>query len=182
MSGRGSGSGSGSKSGSGSGSKSGSGSGSGSGSMRAKIGAAFDDPRRTGPPRGDGSSWDTGDTRRTVSISAAARELKIQTNEEVTRVEGEAGDAARAESSRVFNELKPDIGTWTGGTIWESAEYLAAFLSKLDVDWPTTRVVELGTGCGLVGLTAAAHGAQEAVLTDLVLHVATINADANFEG
>ena len=42
--------------------------------------------------------------------------------------------------------------------------------------------MELGTGCGLVGLTAAAHGAQEAVLTDQVLHVATINADANFEG
>lgn len=41
-------------------------------------------------------------------------------------------------------------------------------------------MLELGCGCGLVGLTAAAAGSQ-VVLTDLVLAMAQRNLDANFD-
>ena len=41
-------------------------------------------------------------------------------------------------------------------------------------------MLELGCGCGLVGLAAAAAGASEVVMTDLVLAMARRNLEHNF--
>ena len=71
--------------------------------------------------------------------------------------------------------------TRTGGNIWESSEVLARLLCARPADyWQDKRVVELGTGCGLVGLTALALGAVEVTLTDQVLFMARANLIANF--
>ena len=71
--------------------------------------------------------------------------------------------------------------TRTGGNIWESSEVLARLLCARPADyWQDKRVVELGTGCGLVGLTALALGAAEVTLTDQVLFMARANLIANF--
>ena len=72
-------------------------------------------------------------------------------------------------------------GTWTGGTIWKSSTALSALLRALPAaNWRGTSVLELGCGCALSGLTAAALGAERVLLTDRVLHMAEHNRDLNF--
>ena len=60
-------------------------------------------------------------------------------------------------------------GSWSGGSIWESTEFLAQLLCEMPSDsWGTARVLELGAGCGLLGLAAAGLGAELVVLSDHV--------------
>ncbi|NPA49489.1 MAG: methyltransferase domain-containing protein [Thermodesulfobacteria bacterium] len=47
--------------------------------------------------------------------------------------------------------------------IWEAAVVLADFMASLK---PVSRVLEIGAGLGVVGLTAAAFGHREVVITD----------------
>lgn len=104
--------------------------------------------------------------------------LRISTSAEA----GAASSAIASANQLAFNVTKSDVGTWTGGDVWESAVCLAQYLRGIGLDWGATRVVELGAGAGLVGLTAAACGAREVVLTDQVLHLAAHNANQNFSG
>ncbi|RLN54819.1 hypothetical protein BBJ29_007534 [Phytophthora kernoviae] len=54
-----------------------------------------------------------------------------------------------------------------GGEVWAGALVLCEFLDANDTDYVCGRdVVELGAGCGLCGLVAAALGAKTAILTD----------------
>jgi predicted nicotinamide N-methyase len=124
------------------------------------------------------------------------RSLSIATNEDLATLGGEAGVLAVASSAMLAEDLSrsqrsardrapgveaAELGTWTGGTIWESATYLATFLAEQhELCWPELSVVDLGCGCGIVGLVAAALQARRVVLTDQVLHVAQHNADLNF--
>lgn len=59
----------------------------------------------------------------------------------------------------------------TGGVIWDSGVILAKFLEHSAdshlVDFRGKKVVELGSGCGLVGCVAALLGAARVILTDL---------------
>ena len=75
---------------------------------------------------------------------------------------------------------RPDLGGWTGGSVWASAEVLARLISQEPDRVRGKRVLELGTGCGLVGLAAGALGAREVALTDQVLFMAAYNLDAYF--
>ena len=121
-----------------------------------------------------------------VGSAYAERRPMILTHGELCELGGAAGAAAIAAGDTVFRLQPPEAGrqTWTGGTVWDAGRVLAAQLEggQLGIDWQSARVCELGTGCGLVGLTAAAMGAKEVWLTDHVLHVAKHNADANFSG
>mmetsp|Transcript_67477 Transcript_67477/g.197359 ORF Transcript_67477/g.197359 Transcript_67477/m.197359 type:complete len:466 (+) Transcript_67477:83-1480(+) len=55
----------------------------------------------------------------------------------------------------------------TGFFVWPAARALSAYLAAHPELVKGRRVAELGAGAGLVGLAAAALGAEEAVLTDL---------------
>ena len=105
------------------------------------------------------------------------RRLHVQTVSQAKgRDEGikAADDAARKEGR--------DLGGWTGGLVWESGEILARTLMSCRELVVGQRCLELGTGCGLVGLTAGALGAAEAYLTDNVTFMAEANLQANFGG
>lgn len=61
-----------------------------------------------------------------------------------------------------------DIDTLqTGGSIWHAGFALANFLCLNPDIVLGKRVLEIGSGCGLLGITAASLGAKEVVLTDL---------------
>ncbi|KAI9230673.1 MAG: putative methyltransferase-domain-containing protein [Piptocephalis tieghemiana] len=54
-----------------------------------------------------------------------------------------------------------------GTTVWDSAKALAKHLPALSGGLKGKRCIELGAGCGLVGLTAVAYGPSRVHLTDL---------------
>ena len=67
---------------------------------------------------------------------------------------------------RIEEELNQSVGT--GLNVWDGALLLAYYLQSNAasvVDGKT--IVELGSGCGLVGIAAAVLGAREVILTDL---------------
>ena len=111
--------------------------------------------------------WRQRDTGKQMKISVADEDALI-----------EQGDArAAAQSEEVHEDIRPDLGGWTGGLVWEASQVLARLLIAQSAEfWRRhSRVGELGCGCGLVGLTAAALGAEEVTLTDQVLFVAEHN-------
>jgi len=71
-------------------------------------------------------------------------------------------------------------GGWTGCSVWEASVALATMLSAEPDRVRGKRIIELGAGCGLVGLAAGALGARAVTLTDEVLFMAEYNVDANF--
>jgi predicted nicotinamide N-methyase len=58
-------------------------------------------------------------------------------------------------------------GAGTGVTAWDGALLLARYLEVCNSNVRGCRVLELGAGCGVVGITAAALGAQSVLMTDL---------------
>ena len=63
----------------------------------------------------------------------------------------------------------------------DAGEVLAALLCALPAELlQPARVIDIGCGCGLAGLTAAALGAAHTTLTDQVTFMAERNLDANF--
>ena len=109
----------------------------------------------------------SGDTPRMPSILTS--DQAIEHEEQASDADTVLRDAADAAQQ----EREPWLGGWTGGNIWESSEVLARLLCLYPCSWwAGKRVVELGTGCGLVGLTALAMGAAEVTLTDQVLFMA----------
>lgn len=92
-----------------------------------------------------------------------------------------AGRTLHVCGATVSDSVEPEVTgvlPWTGGFIWESAPPLASYVTTLRLEG--ARVLELGAGTGVVGLTAALVGAAEVVLTDQEVHVALQNRDANF--
>lgn len=71
----------------------------------------------------------------------------------------------------------------TGSTVWGGGVVLQRYLESLGTDfWQGKSVIELGTGTGLGGVTAARLGASEVLVTDrdaAVLELAEANARAN---
>ena len=66
--------------------------------------------------------------------------------------------------------------------MWKSGGELAKFIINQGPEfWANKRVAELGCGCGMAGLTAAAMGAAHVLLTDQVTAGADHNLSANVQ-
>eukprot|EP01051_Picozoa_sp_SAG22_P002819 SAG22_NODE_129_length_18679_cov_40.656028_18_plen_296_part_00 len=107
----------------------------------------------------------------------------IQTEAEAAAESPDVAEQSGAWRRRNSEEgpVEPVLNTWTGCTVWKAGRALSRYLQALPEHvWRGTRCIELGCGCGLVGLTAAALGAEAVVLTDLVMHVAQHNRDRFF--
>lgn len=66
--------------------------------------------------------------------------------------------------------------------VWPSALFLAEFLAHCSSFIQDKRVLELGSGVGLAGLTAAVHGAKSVIITDkekAAVDLVERNAEAN---
>ncbi|OQS03069.1 hypothetical protein THRCLA_04615 [Thraustotheca clavata] len=77
--------------------------------------------------------------------------------------------------SSIELECNWDVGI--GGSLWTSGRLLVDYLSRNGVvrqEIEGTRVLELGSGTGLVGLAVALFGPASVVLTDLETHVAAL--------
>lgn len=106
--------------------------------------------------------------RRGNAASTVTHTIKVASEDDLI----EQGDLeAAAQSDQVHQEWKGDIGGWTGGTVWEASQALSRLLvAQPPSYWERRqRVVELGCGCGMVGMVAAAVGARVVVLTDQVI-------------
>ena len=68
-------------------------------------------------------------------------------------------------------ELLTRSAAHTGGVIWDSGVILARYLCQMPSLCKGKRVLELGSGTGVAGLTAAACGADFVLLTDLRIGV-----------
>jgi hypothetical protein len=71
----------------------------------------------------------------------------------------------------------PDAGT--GVTAWDGCLLLARYLEVCSSNVRGCRVLELGAGCGVVGITATALGAQSVLMTDLPYVLPLLQSNIN---
>jgi ribA/ribD-fused uncharacterized protein len=106
----------------------------------------------------------------------AAATVAVLTESEASPVSASVAAAAAANThAGRFEGKAVSPQEWTGASLWESGEVLALLLPSLPHLIVGKRVLELGSGCGRSGLTAAAMGAGETYLTDHVVHMARFN-------
>jgi hypothetical protein len=74
----------------------------------------------------------------------------------------------------VHLDTSDDIELQTGGSIWHAGYELASYLIEHPELVRGKRVVEIGCGCGLVGIVAGALGAKSVLLTDLDIQLPVI--------
>ena len=68
----------------------------------------------------------------------------------------------------VWLQLEQDPALGYGGTVWDAALVLSAYLSSLEGEFtPSTRVLELGSGTGLCGFHLQKRFGCEVVVTDV---------------
>ena len=87
----------------------------------------------------------------------------------------------RYKKIEILLKTSKDENLETGGSVWHAAHRLSEYLVRNPYLVRNKRVLELGCGCGLVGLVAAALGAKTVVLSDIdsQLHVIEENIEMN---
>lgn len=101
-------------------------------------------------------------------------ELKVLTQSEATEA---SPDIKKAAGEVAWTGASKKESHWTGKTIAPSGQVLARVLMNMPELVHDNRVVELGSGCGVVGLTGGVLGARETYLTDQVTFMAKSNLD-----
>lgn len=76
-------------------------------------------------------------------------------------------------------EIPNQQNTGTGVNVWDGALLLAQYLEKQPALVKSKRIVELGAGCGLVGIAAGILGAKDVLVTDLPYTLANMQANVD---
>ena len=89
-------------------------------------------------------------------------------------------------NGRVAIVRESEGSLWEGGRVWPPAAPLATMLDAAEhvshSELADARVLELGAGCGLVGIATALLGARSVTLSDLPLALPTLNANVAANG
>ncbi len=101
-------------------------------------------------------------------------ELKIITESEAAEA---SPDIKKAADSIAWAGASKKESHWTGKSTAPSGQVLARVLMNMSDLVHDNRVVELGSGCGVAGLTAGKLAARETYLTDQVPFMAKANLD-----
>lgn len=104
-------------------------------------------------------------------VNHAATSLRIQIHEQLNiciqqapRLAARCDDTATNHDTASLTTTERESAT--GATVWDAAVALARYVHAHRQLVTNCRVVELGAGCGLVGIAAAHCGASHVVLTD----------------
>eukprot|EP00933_Yihiella_yeosuensis_P038825 TRINITY_DN32767_c0_g1_i1.p1 TRINITY_DN32767_c0_g1~~TRINITY_DN32767_c0_g1_i1.p1 ORF type:complete len:265 (+),score=46.27 TRINITY_DN32767_c0_g1_i1:24-797(+) len=127
------------------------------------------------------------DTYRTLKVSLpngvvlrVASEAAALEEEELNRAVKDRVLRGQVQTVQKIEKREADFGGWTGEIVWEAAQALVNLISREPKWVEGKRVLELGSGCALLGLAAAALGAREVILTDQVIYMAEYNLKSNF--
>lgn len=60
--------------------------------------------------------------------------------------------------SHILVRQNPTVESCTGGIVWETSFLLATFLETTGLPPRKSRILEVGAGCGMLGLVLASHG------------------------
>ena len=89
------------------------------------------------------------------------------------------GASGRVGAVRVVGSLEACSFTEFGNEVWPGSKVLGEWLTRHSDVVAGKRVVEVGAGCGLPGLVAAAVGARRVTLTDLPEALASLRRNAS---
>lgn len=94
-------------------------------------------------------------------------EITLRQHVDATPALGDDEDAIRLPTGELLRvRTAPFSQVGTGGALWQSGRALCRFLPTVEHELRGARVLELGTGTGIVGMCAAALGASHVLLTD----------------
>ena len=103
-----------------------------------------------------------------ASVPPSSVVTSVQLNDADVTVMLSAGRSVRVQECKT--------NSWEGGAVWPPALLLAEYLdTQRLVDLTACRVLELGAGCGVVGLVASRLGAKSVTLTDLAVALPTLS-------
>eukprot|EP00814_Leptocylindrus_danicus_P012039 CAMPEP_0116040838 /NCGR_PEP_ID=MMETSP0321-20121206/24628_1 /TAXON_ID=163516 /ORGANISM="Leptocylindrus danicus var. danicus, Strain B650" /LENGTH=222 /DNA_ID=CAMNT_0003520791 /DNA_START=383 /DNA_END=1048 /DNA_ORIENTATION=- len=119
------------------------------------------------------SSKDDGNTAQSSSAMKCIRWRHFD-------IDGEEGMPFAGAVLRIREQVN-QANTGTGLNLWDGAILLAKYLERFPETVRGKCVLELGSGCGMVGIAAAMLGARTTILTDLnyTLPVMKANVEQN---
>lgn len=124
--------------------------------------------------------WDTGGMALQPDLGAGASHGLLGESHTIQVADGLALKFAKEVGAEQADAEVGGAGVWTGRFLWASGGELAQYLiGKGPEYFAGKRVLELGCGCGLAGLTCAALGAKETLLTDQITEGAETNLALN---
>ena len=116
-------------------------------------------------------------------VAVAVAPAPVETEETAAADDSDASDGDDASEERVVSLALATRTQTSGGTVWDASVLLASWLATDPTIVAGRNILELGAGCGAVGLSCAALSARHVALTDFdagVVELLKENARNNY--